>query len=89
MAPRPGLRLGSRNDQTSSYQKLKHLGANEPCRIQCSLQSLLQEHGYDGFVNVEVGGHIRKQPGYDPIGTARHCYERMSSAFKKAGLPGP
>ncbi|MDE0125865.1 MAG: hypothetical protein OXN97_14930 [Bryobacterales bacterium] len=45
--------------------------------------------GHDGFVSVETGGHVLKQPDYDPIGTARPRFERMSSAFEKAGLPGP
>lgn len=53
------------------------------------LFSLLKKHGYDGFVNVEVSGHIHKQPGYDPVATAKLCYQRMASAFDAAGLERP
>ncbi len=50
---------------------------------------LLRELDYKGWVTVEISSMIHRKPGYDPIGTARLCYERMSAAFAKAGLDRP
>lgn len=49
----------------------------------------LRQVGYGGFVGVEVSAMIHQKPGYDPVATARICYERLAPAFKKAGLNRP
>jgi len=50
---------------------------------------LLQQLGYGGFVGVEVSSQIHSKPGYDAVATARLCYQRVSEAFRKAGVPRP
>ena len=42
------------------------------------------ENRYHGFVNVEVSSMIHRQEGYDPIATARRCYDRMRPALSRA-----
>lgn len=46
----------------------------------------LHKMGYAGCVGVEVSGMIHQKPGYDPIATARLCYERLAPAMAKAGI---
>jgi inosose dehydratase len=50
---------------------------------------LLKELHYTGFVIVEVSGMIHGKPGYQPVPTAKLCYERLSLAFEKAGVMRP
>lgn len=50
---------------------------------------LLKQLGYRGFVGVEVTSQIHSKPGYDPVATAKLCYNRMASAFEKAGVERP
>ena len=47
---------------------------------------LLKEFGYHGFVSVEVSAMIFRKPGYEPVPTARLCYERLAPAFVQAGI---
>ncbi|QEG00326.1 Inosose isomerase [Stieleria maiorica] len=49
------------------------------------LLSILKDSGYDGFVNVEVSSHVHRKPGYDPVGTANLCYDRLAPLFESAG----
>lgn len=50
---------------------------------------LLKELEYSGFVNVEISGHIHRKPGYQPIPTAKLCYERLAPLMEQAGLVRP
>jgi inosose dehydratase len=50
---------------------------------------LLKELNYSGFVIVEVSGMIHGKPGYQPVPTAKLCYDRLSVAFEKAGVKRP
>ena len=43
--------------------------------------------GYQGFITVEISVMVQRQPGYDPVATAKQSYEVLSRAFKDAGLP--
>ena len=45
--------------------------------------------GFRGYANVEVSAQIHKHPDYEPISTARRCYDRMATAFDKAQLGRP
>lgn len=49
----------------------------------------VRSRGWAGWANVEVSAQIHTQPGYEPIATARLCYERMAAAFDAAGLVRP
>ncbi len=49
----------------------------------------LQKHNYGGFATVEVSSQIHRQLDYEPVAAAQLCYERMSTAFKAAGLLRP
>lgn len=50
------------------------------------LLSVLKEASYNGFVSVEVSSHIHRKPGYDPVSTARTCYQRLAPLFAQLGL---
>jgi sugar phosphate isomerase/epimerase len=50
---------------------------------------LLKELGYSGFVSVEVSAMLFRKAGYEPVPTARLCYERLAPAFAKAGIRRP
>lgn len=47
---------------------------------------LLKKMEYNGYAAVEVSGMIHQKPGYQPVPTARLCYERLSKAFATAGI---
>ena len=49
----------------------------------------LRRLGFAGWINVEVSSHIHRKSDYQPIETARLCYERMSRAFEQAKLIRP
>ena len=76
-------------DVADSVHKHRHLLLGDGETDLVLLFLTLKKHGYDGLPNVEVSGNIHKQPGYEPIGTARLGYERLPSTFKKAALPRP
>jgi len=40
---------------------------------------------YQGAVVVEVSGQVFSKPGYEPIPAARHCYQKLQSAFHRTG----
>ena len=42
--------------------------------------------GYDGFITVEISGHVSKAEGYDPLAAARFSYRTLADAFATAGL---
>ena len=47
---------------------------------------LLLAKKYRGDVVVEVSGQIHSKPGYDPVATAKKCYEPLAAAMKEAGV---
>jgi sugar phosphate isomerase/epimerase len=47
---------------------------------------LLGAKKYRGDVVVEVSGQIHSKPGYDPVATARKCYEPLAGAMREAGV---
>ena len=46
----------------------------------------LREANYQDCVCVEVSGQIHQRKGYDPLTTARRCYENLAPRFAQAGL---
>jgi inosose dehydratase len=47
---------------------------------------LLAKSEYRGDVVVEVSGQVFSQPGYDPVASARKCYNHLAPAMKQAGI---
>ena len=45
--------------------------------------------GYRGDICVEISGQVWSQPGYDPVGAARKCYQHLAEAFAKSAVPRP
>ena len=45
---------------------------------------MLRESKYVGDVMIEVSGQLHSRPEYDPIYSAKHCYEVIAPAFEKA-----
>jgi sugar phosphate isomerase/epimerase len=50
---------------------------------------LLKELGYHGFVAVEISAMIHRKPGFEPVPTAKLCYQRLAPVFVQAGLRRP
>lgn len=50
------------------------------------LLKTLVDHGYSGFVNVEVSSMIHRLPGYDPVATAELCFGRLKPVFRRQGV---
>lgn len=50
---------------------------------------LLKQLKYKGYVGVEVSALIHNKPGYEPVPTARLCYERLAPAMAKANVKRP
>jgi sugar phosphate isomerase/epimerase len=50
---------------------------------------LLKELGYAGSVGVEVSAMVHRKPDYQPIPTARLCYDRLAPLFERAGIRRP
>ena len=53
------------------------------------LLTVLKQARYDGFVGVEVSSMIHRKPDYQPIPTAKLCYERLAPLFQKVGIRRP
>lgn len=51
------------------------------------LLKLFHEGGYRGDVCCEVSSMVWSKPGYDPVTSARTCYQNMARAFEQAGIP--
>ena len=43
----------------------------------------LHRLNYQGFVNVEVSSMIHRLEGYDPLATARLCYQRLQPLLQE------
>ncbi|MEO7653480.1 MAG: sugar phosphate isomerase/epimerase [Bryobacteraceae bacterium] len=50
---------------------------------------LLKKFGYTGDIAVEVSAMIHRKPGYEPVPTAKLCYQRLAPALEKAGIKRP
>lgn len=50
------------------------------------LLSMIIKAGYTHDVVVEVSGQIHGKSGYNPVQTARRCYENLAPAFKQANI---
>ncbi|MDV6030052.1 MAG: sugar phosphate isomerase/epimerase [Phycisphaera sp. RhM] len=53
------------------------------------LLTVLKDAGYCGFVNVEVSSHVHRKPDYEPIPTARLCYQRLAPLFESLQICRP
>jgi sugar phosphate isomerase/epimerase len=50
---------------------------------------ILKQLKYQGFAGVEVSAMIHNKPGYEPVPTAKLCYERLAPLMAKAGVQRP
>ena len=73
-------------DSRGTPEKHQYLLPGDGQTDYLELLTLLKEAGYDGFVNVEVSSHIHRKPGYDPISTAKLCYQRLAPLFVQLGI---
>lgn len=48
----------------------------------------VKEHKFRGWILAEVSRQLQTVPGYDPIASARRCYQAMSGALQRVGLRG-
>lgn len=52
-----------------------------------NLLRMFYEGGYRGDVCCEVSGQVWNVKGYDPIVSAKQCYQLITPAFRKANVP--
>ena len=82
----PFTALISVKDSAGTADKPQYLLPGDGKTDYVEYFTLLKQFGYAGFVVVEVSSMIHSKPGYQPVPTARLCYERLAGAFAKAGL---
>ena len=46
----------------------------------------MEQHGYAGFVTVEISVMVQRRPGYDPLQVAGDAYATLARAFQASGL---
>lgn len=73
-------------DSRGTPAKHEYLLPGDGTTDYAELLSILKEACYGGFVNVEVSSHIHRQPGYDPVATAKLCYRRIAPMFNDLGI---
>jgi inosose dehydratase len=76
-------------DSRGTPKKHQYLLPGDGGTDYVELLTVLKQARYDGFVNVEVSSMIHRQPGYQPIPTAKLCYERLAPLFDKVGIQRP
>ena len=50
------------------------------------LLTILRDAQYSGFVGVEISSMIHRKSDYEPIPTARLCYQRLAPLFEQTGV---
>ncbi len=73
-------------DSRGTPEKHEYLLPGDGRTDYVELLTVLKQARYEGFVNVEVSSMIHRQPGYQPIPTAKLCYERLVPLFDKVGI---
>ncbi len=76
-------------DSTVSAGKHEYLLPGEGKTDYVEYLTLLKKLRYGGYICVEVSAQIHGKPGYEPLPTAKLCYERLAPAFIKAGVQRP
>jgi inosose dehydratase len=76
-------------DSRGTPKKHEYLLPGDGRTDYVELLTVLKQARYDGFVNVEVSSMIHRRPGYQPIPTAKLCYERLAPLFDKVGIQRP
>jgi inosose dehydratase len=82
----PATRFVHVKDTRVTKERVEFLLPGDGSTDYPALLKQLQATGYRGCVCVEVSGMIHGQKGYDPVATARRCYQNLAPAFRKAGI---
>ncbi len=73
-------------DSQGTPEKHDYLLPGDGATDYIELFTKLKQARYQGFVNVEVSSHIHRQKGYDPLSTAKLCYQRIAPIFQDLGI---
>lgn len=73
-------------DQRGRYPNYEFLIPGEGDFDYVRYLRAMQEHGYDGFISVEVSMMVQRRPDYNPYEAATLSYETLSRAFEEAGI---
>lgn len=76
-------------DARGAATKPEYLLPGEGATDYAAYFRMLKARAYGGFVVVEVSSMIHGKPGYDPVSTARRCYERLIPALAQSGARRP
>jgi len=82
----PYTALISLKDSVETDRKHEYLLPGDGKTDYLDYFRLLRKLGYAGFTSVEVSSMIQQRPGYDPVDTARRCYERLAPLMARAGI---
>lgn len=72
-------------DQRGQYPNYEFLIPGEGDFDYVRYLKAMQEHGYDGFISVEVSMMVQRRPDYNPYQAATLSYKTLSRAFEEAG----
>jgi inosose dehydratase len=73
-------------DQRGRYPDYQFLTPGEGDFDYVEYLRTMRDHGYDGYINVEVSLMRQRQPGYDPLAAALLAYQTVARAFREAGI---
>lgn len=73
-------------DQRGRYPNYEFLTPGEGDFDYVEYLTVMQKHGYDGFINAEVSKMRQAKAGYDPLAGCTLSYNTLSKAFEDAGI---
>jgi inosose dehydratase len=73
-------------DQRGRYPNYEFLTPGEGDFDYVDYLKRMHAHGYDGFINAEIGMMRQRKPDYDPLAACDLSYKTLSKAFVDAGI---
>jgi len=73
-------------DQRGIYPDYEFLTPGEGDFDYVDYLKSMHAHGYDGFINAEIGMMRQRRPDYDPLAACDLSYKTLSKAFVDAGI---